>query len=277
MAAHKAGWSIRALVFGVLTAGAVLVLVPLSWGVLSSFKPSSEVLRIPMEWIPRRIILENYVRPLRELPFPRYFFNSLVVAGATTVLQVSICTMAGYGLAKFRFWGRDFVFLVILSTSMIPLVVILVPLYILVRHLGWLNSYLGLIVPFAVSAFGIFLMRQYIVGIPDDYIDAARIDGAGELAIFLRVVFPLASPAAGALALLSFVHAWNDFLWPLVAVSRTEYRTLMLGIAMFQSEYMTSYAELLAMATLSALPLVLVFIATQRRFIESVTLSGLKG
>jgi multiple sugar transport system permease protein len=265
------------VLFLLLSLGAVVILLPVTWGMLSSFKDTGDVRRIPMQWVPSSVHPQNYLRPLRELPFPRYFLNSLIVALGTSLSQVVLCSMAGFGLAKYRFPGRDIIFVAILSTLMIPLVAIVVPLYIFTRQLGWLNTYQGLIVPFAVSAFGVFLMRQYILGIPDDYVDAARIDGATELQIFRQVVLPLASPAVGTLGLLSFVYAWNDFLWPLITVSRTQYRTLMLGIAVFQTEYSTNYAELLAMATLSSAPLVIIFIFMQRRFIESVTLSGLKG
>jgi multiple sugar transport system permease protein len=260
----------------ILIIGAVAILFPIVWAISSSFKSNIEVLKIPVQWIPKKMKWENYVTPFRERPFARYFLNSIVAAGLVTISNLFFSAMAGYGFAKFDIPGKKWLFLFVLSTLMVPIQVIIVPLYLITNYFGWINSYQGLIVPLMVNGFGVFLMRQFMMGIPDEYMDAARIDGSSELAIFFRIVLPLSRQALAALGIFSFVANWDEFLWPLVVINSDELSTLPLGIAKFQGTYSSQYNQLLAMSLLATLPLLIVFVSIQRRFIESLSLSGLK-
>ena len=209
-------------------------------------------------------------------PFARFIFNSLVVAVAVTLGNLLLCSLAGYGLAKYDFLGRTVIFGVMLSTLMLPIEVLLVPTYILVRQLNWLDSYQGLIAPMLVDAFGVFLMRQFIRSIPTELIEAARIDGASEVRIYSRIVLPNIKPALRRLPCFR-LESWDQFVWPLVAVTRTEMKTLPLGIAQFQTDQGVHYELQIAIAVVGMLPLVALFIAMQRAFVSGITLTGLKG
>ncbi len=264
------------LTYAILGAGSLLILFPLAWAVSSSLKPNVDVFRIPMEWIPREIHPENYVLPFKDHAFGTYFLNSLVTAGSVMVLSAAMSCLAGFSLAKYNYFGRDIAFLAILSTLMLPVQVILVPLYLVVRDLGWLDSYQGLIIPQAVTAFGIFLMRQHISTIPDDYLDAARMDGASELGILWWVIVPMSRPALAAVSIFSFLGNWDSLLWPLVVVTKDNLRTLPLGISLFFSEYASVYNQALAVAIVVMLPVLVVFVIMQRQFIEGLARSGLR-
>lgn len=260
----------------VLCAGALLILFPIAWALSSSLKPNIDVFKIPMEWIPREIHLENYILPFKDHAFGTYFLNSLFSAGCVTLVSLIMSSLAGFSLAKYNYLGRDLMFLAILSTLMLPVQVILVPLYLVVRDLGWLNSYQGLIIPQAVTAFGIFLMRQHIITIPDDFLDAARMDGASELGILWWVILPMSKPALSAVAIFSFLGNWDSLLWPLVVVTRDNLRTLPLGISLFFSEYASNYNQALAVSLVMMLPVLIVFVIMQRQFIEGLARSGLR-
>ncbi len=262
--------------YAILGAGSLLILFPIAWAVSSSLKPNADVFRIPMEWIPRELHPENYILPFQNHAFGTYFMNSLIAAGSAMLLSAAMSCLAGFSLAKYSYFGRDFAFLAILSTLMLPVQVILVPLYLVVRDLGWLDSYQGLIIPQAVTAFGIFLMRQHISTIPDDYLDAARIDGASELGILWWVIVPMSRPALAAVAIFSFLGNWDSLLWPLVVVTKDSLRTLPLGISLFFSEYASVYNQALAVAIVVMLPVLVVFVLMQRQFIEGLARSGLR-
>lgn len=264
------------LVYALLVGGALVVAFPFFYAISTSLKASYDLFKIPMEWIPREIHWENYVVPFQTRPLGRNFLNSVLVSTAVTVLNVITCTMAGYSFAKFRYYGRDMMFLGVLATLMVPIQVILVPLFVLVKALGWLNSYAGLIIPAGTSAFGVFLMRQYFQTVPLEIIEAARIDGCGELRIFAQVVMPLVRPALSALVIFIFMNNWNSFLWPLLVVSRDEMMTLPLGIAAFESTYSTNFGQLMAVSLISTLPVLIAFLLLQRQFIQGMALSGLK-
>jgi ABC-type glycerol-3-phosphate transport system permease component len=263
-------------IYAILGAGSLLILFPIAWAVSSSLKPNADVFRIPMEWIPRELHPENYILPFQNHSFGTYFLNSLFAAGSVMVLSGAMSCLAGFSLAKYSYFGRDFAFLAILSTLMLPVQVILVPLYLVVRDLGWLDSYQGLIIPQAVTAFGIFLMRQHISTIPDDYLDAARMDGASELGILWWVIVPMSRPALAAVAIFSFLGNWDSLLWPLVVVTRDSLRTLPLGISLFFSEYASIYNQALAVSIVVMLPVLIVFVLMQRQFIEGLARSGLR-
>ncbi|MCL4517441.1 MAG: carbohydrate ABC transporter permease [Firmicutes bacterium] len=264
------------LVYALLVGGALVVAFPFFYAISTSLKASYDIFKIPMEWIPREIHWENYVVPFQTRPLGRNFLNSVLVSTAVTVLNVITCTMAGYSFAKFRYYGRDMMFLGVLATLMVPIQVILVPLFVLVKALGWLNSYAGLIIPAGTSAFGVFLMRQYFQTVPLEIMEAARIDGCGELRIFAQVVMPLVRPALSALVIFIFMNNWNSFLWPLLVVSRDEMMTLPLGIAAFESTYSTNFGQLMAVSLISTLPVLIAFLLLQRQFIQGMALSGLK-
>lgn len=259
-----------------LVSGALVVAMPFFYAISTSLKDPYEVFEIPMRWIPRVCHFENYVKPFRETQLARNFLNSVLVSTAVTCLNVVTCTMAGYSFAKFHYWGRDALFICVLATLMVPIQVILVPLFALVKSFGWLNTYWGLIVPAGTSAFGVFLMRQYFLTVPSDLMEAARLDGCGEFRIFCYIMLPLVRPALSTLVIFIFMNNWNSFLWPLLVVNKESMMTLPLGIAAFQSTYSTNYPEVMAVSIASTLPVLITFLLMQRQFIEGIALSGLK-
>ena len=209
----------RRWIYAVLGVGLVLVVTPFIWMLLGSFKTNGELRQNPPTWWPQAPTLGNYQELFTRLDFAQFFTNSFVVAVVVTVGNMVFCSMLGYAFAKIDFWGRTWLFRLVLGTLMIPGMVLLVPLFVLISNLGMVNTYFGLILPFLAGAFGVFLMRQFMQGIPDELIDAARVDGAGELRIFATVVLPLCKPALATLAILTFLGSWNNFLWPLVVAS----------------------------------------------------------
>jgi ABC-type glycerol-3-phosphate transport system permease component len=246
--------------------------------ITTSMKAESEVFAIPIHWLPVRFSPANYPDAFAVAPFGRYFLNSTFVALATVLITLFFCTIAGYGLAKYQFAGRQVMFLFILSTMMIPFQVIVIPLYVVVYNLGWTNSYAGLVLPGSVSAFGVFLMRQFSLTLPDELMDAARIDGAGEFTILWRIAVPMLRPALATLALLTFIGSWNDFLWPLLVVTKNDLFTLPVGMTVFTQPLRQPYwTYIMAVSTVATLPVVLVFISLQRYFIQGIILSGMKG
>ncbi|HEY8359035.1 MAG TPA: carbohydrate ABC transporter permease [Ramlibacter sp.] len=259
-----------------MAALSLLVSFPLIWMVLSSFKTSEELFRaVPTIW-PENPSLEGYRHIFTQMPFGRYFFNSFVVAAATTILSVLTSAIAGYVFAKFEFRGKNILFVAILASMMIPGTVMLVPRYVLINWLGWTDTYWALIVPQGITVFGIFLMRQYMHGIPSDYIDAARVDGMSEFGIFAQIILPLCKPALSALAILSFIGSWDSLLWPLVVVSSDSMRTLPMGIAGLATVHSPSLTLMLPAATITVIPIVIVFAVFQRQFVNAMTSSGLK-
>jgi multiple sugar transport system permease protein len=267
-----------------LLALAVLWLSPIAWVVVTSLKPAPDIIRLPPEWIPWPPTGAHYHEVLlgssRTARIGRAFANSLVVALGSVVLVLATSAMAAYPLARMRFPGRNLVFGLLVGSLMIPNAVLLVPQYVLTQRLGWLSTYQGLIVPEAalLFAFGVFLLRQFFVTMPRELEDAARIDGAGPWQVFSRIIIPLSQPVLAALAIFAFRSAWNDFLWPLIAVNKPEMFPLPVALALLRSAYSSeSYGPIMAGAALSALPLLVVFVVANRRIVEGVRLSGLKG
>lgn len=267
----------HALLYIVLIAGAFLVVLPFAYMLSTSLKPLNEVFSTPIQWIPSELKWDNFTTPIREHPIGRYFQNSLLVAVSVTFLNLLTCSLAGYSFAKFRYVGRDLMFGVVLATMMIPLASMIIPLFMVVKSLGWVDTYWGLIFPAGTSAFGIFLMRQHMRSIPDDMLDAARIDGSSEVRIFLAIVLPMSRTALSSLAIFIFMWNWDSFFWPLLVTTDAQYRTLPLGIALFESSYGTNYPQLMAVALLAMLPVLAVFLLLQRNFIEALTMSSVKG
>jgi multiple sugar transport system permease protein len=269
------------LALGVL---ALVWLLPIVWVVVTSVKTVPDIVKLPPEWLPWPITAEHYHEVLfsssRTARIGRAFANSLVVALGTVALVVGTSAMAAYPLARLRFPGRNLVFTLLVGSLMIPNAVILVPQYVLVQQLGWLSTFQGMIVPEAAMtfAFGVFLLRQFFLTMPGELEDAARIDGASAWQVFTRVVLPLSQPVLAALAIFAFRSAWNDFLWPLIAVNKPDMFPLPVALALLRSAYSSeSYGPIMAGAALSALPLLVVFVVANRRIVEGVRLSGMKG
>jgi multiple sugar transport system permease protein len=271
--------SIRQLLLhGVLIIGVLLTIIPSYYMVTSSFKAEAEVFAVPIHWLPHQFQgLNNYIKAFAVAPFGRFFLNSAIVSVTRVFSVLFFCSLAGYGLAKYRFPGNRLAFLIILSTMMIPFQVVLLPLYVLVYKLGWINSYYGLIIPGMVTAFGVFLMRQFCLTIPDELMDSARIDGAGELRTFFGIVFPLLEAPLATLAILTFMWTWNALFWPMIIATRQEVMTLTVGLTFFQQPLREPYwTYIMAVCTVATLPVVVVFLSLQRYFIQGVVISGLK-
>jgi multiple sugar transport system permease protein len=263
----------------VLMAGAVIMLSPFAWMVLSSFKPQSEILTAELTFLPQRwAAIENYATVWTRVPMGRFLLNGAIVTASIFALQILVNLPCAYALAKLRFRGRRALFAVVLLGLLIPIHATAIPIYILFHHAGILNTYAALILPFAISVFGIFMLRQFFMTVPDDLIDAARIDGVSEIGIVWRVMLPTAMPAVTAFGIFSVVAHWNDYFWPLIAIGTRELYTPPLGVAFFRlNDGGTEYGVLMAAATIVIMPLVAAFLLAQRRFIEGVTFTGLKG
>lgn len=262
--------------FLAVVAGGVLMLMPILWMVSTSLKPLDRVFELPIQWIPRPPRWENYPTAWNRFNFTRYFINSAIVSVAVTILNVFLAGLAGYSLAKYRYFGQRALFIAILSTLMLPIEVLMVPTFLIVRDLDWLNTYHGLIIPVVADAFGIFLMRQFMLHLPDSLIEAARIDGASEVGTYFRIVVPLIWPAILTLTIFTWRETWDAFVWPFIIVTQDELRTVPLGLQRFQEEYVTTYNEVMAISAIAMVPLLLLFLFFQRAFIRGVALSGLK-
>jgi len=268
-------WS-NMLIHAALIAGALVMIVPFLWMLTLSLKPAALTHQAPY-LIPTRFELANYEAAWQAAPFARYYFNSIVMTAGIVLGQVLLSSLAAYAFARLRFPGREVLFLVFLATMMVPFHVILIPSYLIIDRLGWIDSYAALIVPRMVSAFGIFLLRQYYQGIPRELDEAAMIDGASRLGIWWRIILPLSGPGLATLGIFAFMFAWNDFLWPLVVINDPDMRTVQLGLAMFQGRYGTQWTLLMAGTVTATLPTLIVFLIGQRWFIQSVAQSGVKG
>jgi multiple sugar transport system permease protein len=255
---------------------AILVVFPVVWMLLTSIKPGPETVLWPPRLWPVEPTLQNYREVFTRWPFARFFLNSLVVASVSTVAILTTSASAGYAFAKIPFPGRDLLFFLFLATIIVPFESYMIPVYLLVNWLGWLDSYPGLILPFAIMAFGVFLMRQTIQSIPDEMIQAARMDGASEFYILRRIIVPLSSGPLAALAIYAFLNVWGFFTWPLIITTTEPMYTTELGLAMFQNQFFIEYGLVMAGASVTALPLLLVFVIFQRRIIAGITMTGLK-
>lgn len=253
------------------------VAVPLLWMFSSSFMRHTEFFAVPTHWLPDAPSADAYRRLVLEQPFLRYYMNSVIIAVAVSVSNVFFSTLTGFALSnKYSFAGKNIVFGFILGTMLLPFELIMIPLYIMMRALGLLNTFGAIIIPGMIGAFGVFLLRQTINELPGDFLDAGRIDGASEPALFSRIVVPLSAPVMAALLVFTFVGSWNSYFWPLVVINKEHLRTLTLAVAYMQGYYSTDYPLVMAAAVLSSVPIMIVFAFSQRFFIQSMTLSGLK-
>jgi multiple sugar transport system permease protein len=260
-----------------LSLGLVIMVLPFIWMLLGSFKETSELRQVPPTWWPENGTLFNYEDLFARQSFARFFFNSAVVSTAITAGNLLFCSMLGYALAKLEFPGKGALFLLVLGSLMVPGVVTFMPLFVLVSNLGLVNTHAGLIVPFLAGAFGVFLMRQFIMGIPDELLDAARVDGAGEHYIFWRIILPLCGPALATLGILTFLGSWNSFLWPLVSALTEEMYTLPVAVALFSTGQQVSNIGLqLAGAVVVVAPVLVIFVLLQRFFTQGIAMTGIK-
>jgi multiple sugar transport system permease protein len=267
----------KAVLYAILSIGLLVVVGPFVWMALSSFKPEGEIRSVPPTWWPETFTLDHFRELFARLDFPLFFFNSALVAVAVTAGNLLFCSLVGYALAKLRYPGKRVLFLAVLGMLMVPGMVTFVPQFVLVSNMGLTNTYAGLILPFLVGPFGVFLMRQFLLSIPDDLIEAARVDGAGELRIFWRVVLPLCRPALATLGILTFLASWNNFLWPLVVASTEDKYTLPVALALYSiGQNRTDFGLLLAGAVVVVLPVLIVFLLLQRHFMRGIATTGLK-
>jgi multiple sugar transport system permease protein len=258
----------------------ILIALPLIWMVAASFKPLSEIYRYPPTLIPENFTLGNYQRLFRDWPFWSWYYNSFVVSAFLTIAQLFFTSLAGFGFAKYRFKGNRPLFILLLGSTMIPFQLILVPLFIFMSQFGWTDSYWSLTIPFMAPAFGIFLMRQFIISIPSEMMEAARMDGASEFGIYWRIMLPLLRPALATLAILQFLGTWNSFLWPLAVLRNSENMTLPVGLASMVGS-VTAGSEppigaSMAAATLVTIPVIIVFVMVQGQYIAGLTAASVK-
>ena len=262
---------------GILIGAVFLTAVPFLYMISASIKPQNEIFTFPVQFLPKVIFTENYVGLLTETLFLRWFLNTFIVAVGRASLSLLLCMLAGFAFAKYEFPLKRFLFIFILASLTLPFEILLVPLYKMMVTFGWLNTYAVLIVPFAASAFGIFLSRQYCLSIPTELMEAARIDGSGEIGIFFRIALPNLQPAIAVLAILFFNGAWNDFLWPLIVINDRTMLVVNLALPTLRGPYGDQYGLVLAGAVLSTVPIILIFVMMQRYFIEGLMAGAVKG
>lgn len=275
LSARGKSWFGVGLTHLLLLAGAFISAMPFLWMITTSLKPESALYQDPL-LLPTHFHWENYLKAWQAAPFPRFFLNSLIMTTGIVLSQTLFSAMAGYAFARMRFPGREVLFFLVLGTMMIPFPVTLIPSFLVVNALGWIDTYNALIIPRAVSAFAIFLFRQFFLSLPRELEEAALMDGAGRFTLFFRIVLPLSTPVMAASAIFSFLFAWNDFLWPLIVTNSTHMRTVQVGLALFQGQYGVFWTLLTAAATLVTLPAILAFVAAQKQFIQGITSTGLK-
>ncbi|OKI56202.1 carbohydrate ABC transporter permease [Micromonospora sp. CB01531] len=267
----------KTVLYVVLVLGLLAVAGPFVWMALASLKPEREIRQVPPTWWPETFTLDNFRELFSRLDFPLYFLNSALVAALVTIGNLLFCSLVGYALAKLRYPGKRVLFLAVLGMLMVPGMVTFVPQFVLVSNMGLTNTYAGLILPFLVGPFGVFLMRQFLQSIPDDLIEAARVDGAGEYRIFWRVVLPLCRPALATLGILTFLGSWNNFLWPLVVATTEDKYTLPVALALYSvGQNRTDYGLLLSGAVVVVLPVLIVFLFLQRHFLRGIATTGIK-
>jgi multiple sugar transport system permease protein len=268
----------RWLIILAVACGAIVVFFPFFWMAITSLKTAPEIQRVPLQIAPDLWLnLTNYYEVFKREPFMRYLLNSAIVASISAVSSLVVSSLAGFGFAKYHFPGKDAFFLAVVGIMMVPFQSVVVPLYVWINDLGLLDTYAGIVAPDLVSVFGVFLMRQAIETIPNDYIDAARIDGCSELRIFWSVILPSVKPAMATLLIIKFMWSWNEFFWPMVVISSREMKVVTMGLMSFTNMYFIEYNLLTAAAVISILPILLIFITLQRWVVQAVVMSGLKG
>jgi multiple sugar transport system permease protein len=269
--------SSKIFIFLVLVSLALSMLLPFLWMLSTSLMTDLEVYQYPPKLLPATPRWENYIEAMQYQPFGRYFLNSALITLGAAAGQLLFCSLAAYAFSRLRFQWRDQIFALYLATMMVPAIVTLIPAFLLVNAFGWMNSFAALIAPSLSSVWGIFLLRQFFLTIPRELEEAARLDGAGELMIYWRVVLPLSKPALATLAIFAFMATWRDFLWPMLVTNRTERRTVEVGLAAFSSQYSVDWTHQMAAAVIAMLPIAITFFFAQRYFIRGITMTGMKG
>ncbi len=268
----------RGLVYLLLLAGAILFLIPFVWMLSTSLKEGPQVYRWPPVWIPDPVRFDNYMKAWNLLPFVQFYWNTVRISFLSIIGTVLSCTLAAYGFARLRFRGRDTLFVLLLATLMLPNQVTMIPQYIWFAKLGWVNTYLPLIVPsFFGNPFSIFLLRQFFMTLPHELDDAAKIDGCSFFGIYAKIILPLSKAAVGVVAIFSFTYHWNDFLYPLIYLQSIEQFTISLGLRMFQTNTFVDMQSLMAMSVVALIPQLVIFFIAQRHLVQGVVLSGIKG
>ena len=263
-------WAHAILIMGIAT-----VVFPFLWMLATAFKRGAEIYSISL--IPKRPTLANFRYLLERTMYGRWYLNSLIIATVVTLSELFFDSMAGYALAKLRFPGRNLVFVLILSTMMIPTEMLIIPWYLMVTRTGWIDTHWGVMLPGLISAFGVFLMRQFMQGMPDDLLSAGRIDGLNEFGVWWHVALPNVRPALAALAILVFLGNWNAYLWPVIAIESAKMRTLPVGMSLFSGEAGSEWQLIMAAATLAVIPIMIIYSVFQRQIVEGVALTGMKG
>jgi len=266
----------RFILYVLMIAGCAIMLFPFFWMLTTAFKTEAEALRIPPMWIPTSFRWQNFVEAWNAAPFGWYFFNSFFMAITTTVGEVFTTILAAYAFAKMKFLGKGPIFAILLGTMMIPGQMLLLPNYVTMARIGWLDRYQALIIPWLVSVFGIFLLRQFFRSVPDELRDAARIDGCGRFRFLFTIMVPLSKPAIFTVALLKFMGSWNSFQWVLIMTTSKHMRTVPVGLQVFSSEIGTAYEKLMAASVMAIIPILALFLFTQRQFIQGVARTGIK-
>lgn len=256
---------------------AFLTLGPFIWMILTSLKDMSDIFIYPPKFLPDQFYFENYIKAFEAAPFGGYYLNSLIVAFSVTLGQLITCSMAAFAFARLNFKGRDILFYLFLATMMIPYNVTMIPSFLVLHWLGWVDTYYALIVPGLASAFGTFLLRQFFIGIPKELEEAAYLDGATKLQVLAKIIVPLAKPALATLAIFTFMGTFNDFIWALIVINSDSMNTVQLGLAIFRDRYLTQWDLLMAGSVTATLPILIVFFFAQKYFIKGITLSGMKG
>lgn len=262
--------------FLLLLVGAIIMVLPFVWMILSSFKPSVELLKMPPTWLPEKFSLNNFGGVLEIIPFGRFLLNSVFVSVLNASVASFTSALTGYIFAKYKFWGKEVLFMAVLGGMMIPFQVIMIPMYSIMIDFNWINTYNVLTIPYFYSIFGIFLMRQFISKLPNELMESATIDGCSHFGIFFRIILPLVRSAMAALVIFLFMGSWNDYLWPLIVINSERLRTLPLGLASFVTQRSTRYDLLMAASLMATIPILIVFFAAQKHFIEGIAMTGLK-
>ncbi|AIQ48536.1 sugar ABC transporter ATP-binding protein [Paenibacillus sp. FSL R7-0273] len=269
--------SLKVLVYALLAAAVFCMLIPYVWMLSSSLKMNKDVFSFPMQWIPDQPRWSNFVDIWTRIPLGRFIYNTAKLSVVVTILQLLTSSFAAYAFSKLQFKGKNLLFLGYIATIAIPWQAYMVPQFIMMRSLGLNNTHLSIILLQAFSAFGVFLMRQFYQGVPDELCEAARIDGLSEYGIWARIMLPLSKPALSTLTIFTFVNTWNDFLGPMIYLTKTELKTIQIGLRMFISQYSAEYGLIMAASVVSIIPVVIVFLALQKYFVQGVAASGIKG
>ncbi len=268
-------WIGQAVIYALLIAGGLVMVTPFVWMIATSLKPASEVFL--GNFLPVAPTIDNYFKVFAKVPFARWYLNSILVASLVTLSVAFFDSLTGFALAKYEFRGKNIIFIFILSTLMVPTEMLIIPWFILSNNLNWVDTYWGIMFPGVMTAFGTFLMKQFMEGVPSELLDAARIDGMSEFGLFWHIAMPLVRPALAALCIFTFLGSWNAFLWPVIITEKMNMRTVPVGLAFFSGEAGSSWELIMAGASMATIPVMIVFLFFQRQIIKGIALTGLKG